>query len=174
MVLYSDFEGLAPVAVRFMVAGLRDNEYVVALLPLEEMAQWRPLFDRALQATEGLEKSGTLQIIPLLPSRLTGDTGPLDLVPLMRRVIKEARIDGRTAVRALGRLSPALLERGHERNAVAIEKFASEQRFPLRILCMYEATSFAAAPPTTVNALVRAHTHSIAHITGDEYLVEAL
>jgi len=91
MVLYSDFEGLAPVAVRFMVAGLRDNEYVVALLPLEEMAQWRPLFDRALQATEGLEKSGTLQIIPLLPSRLTGDTGPLDLVPLMRRQMVSMR-----------------------------------------------------------------------------------
>ena len=173
MLLYRDLAGMAPVVERFIASGLRANEYVVALLPLEEMAAWRPIFDRAVHATEGMQDSGTLQIVPLLPSRLNGDAGPLDLVPLVRRVLREAKADNRSEVRVVGRFAPALLERGHDRNAVAIERFAAEQHFRLRILCLYDASRMDRASAKTVQSIVSAHSHSIAHLGQDEYLVEA-
>jgi len=173
MLLYRDMAGMAPVAERFIAAGLRANEYVVALLPMEEMAAWRPIFDRAIHSTEGARDAGTLQIVPLLPSRLNGDAGPLDLVPLVRRILREAKADNRSEVRVVGRFAPALLERGHERNAVAIERFAAEQHFRLRVLCLYDASRMDNASAETVQSIVGSHSHSIAHLGQDEYLVEA-
>jgi len=173
ILLYNDIAGLTPPTVRFITQGLRNNELVVALIPVAELAMWRDVLDEALRAVGAAESTGALQIIPLLASRLTADTGPLDAVPLIRSMLREAKADNRRGVRLVGRLSPALLERGFERNAVAIEKFAAEQHFPVKVLCLYDAASLAKVPVTIVEEIVGAHTHSIAHIAEGLYLVES-
>jgi len=174
IVLYNDFSGLEPPVKRFMIQGLQANELVVALLPIQEMDHWRGILDHVLTHAGSGAEAGSVQIIPILPSRLTEDTGPLDVVSIVRRVLKDARAEGRTGVRVVGRLAPALLDKGFERNAVAIEKFVAQQRFPMKIMCLYDATQFAKAPASFLSEVVGAHAHSIAHVSEDVYLVEAV
>ena len=172
ILLYNDFGGLYPPVIRFMTQGLQANELVVVLLPVEEIASWRDLFDEVLSRAQSGETSGSLQIIPLLPSRLTQDTGPLDVVSMVRRLLKDAEAENRTGVRVVARLAPALLDKGYDRNAIAIEKFAAAQRFPLKTLCLYEAAAITKAAAGVVQDVVGAHTHSIAHVSQDVYLAE--
>lgn len=174
ILLYNDFSGLEPPVTRFMMQGLHANELVVALLPIQEMDHWRGILDHVLTNAGSGPEAGSVQIIPILPSRLTEDTGPLDIVSIVRRVLKDALAEGRTGVRVVGRLAPALFDKGFERNAVAIEKFAAQQRFPMKVMCLYDATQFAKAPAAFVSEVVAAHTHSIAHVSEDVYLVEAV
>ena len=174
--LHNDFSGLARVATRFITAGVKANEIVVAMLPIEELPQWRTIFDEILTSMhqESDKELGALQIIPLLPSKLGEDMGPLDVVSVLRRVQSEARVEGRTGVRLIGRLSSALLDRGYEKNAVAIEMFAKETRLPIKMMCLYKASSLYRASANVMQDLVSSHTHSLTHVSQDYYLAEAL
>ena len=173
IILYNDLAGLGKPLVRFIANGLRANELVVVAIPVRELASWREFLEESLRHVEQNDSAGCLQILPLLPSRITADTGPGDMLPLVRRILKDAEAEGRTGVRVIGRLSPALLDGGFEANAVAIEKYVTAQKIPMRILCVYEATALTRRPVEIVEQIVAAHSPSIAHVTEDVYLVEA-